>query len=329
MADTPGLPLRLNQEGEGVRDLQQRLLALGYPCTPDRLAWFGPATEAAVRRFQDARRLRVDGCCGTSTWSAVVEAGHELGERHLYLRQPMLRGDDVASLQRQLSALGFDSGKADGIFGGRTDQALHQFQQNVGITADGICGPDTLRALGRLGTRLDDLGSAADLRERERLRSSPRTMAGRCVVVTQGGGLDALADATGHALSRAGARPIVIHHPDESTQAAGANEIFADVVVALRLDPTIRGCTTAYFLGHDGSASAGGETLAKLVQQTVVAAAGVSDLGTRGMRLAILRETRMPAVVCEIGPASAVVERGAAVADAICRALAAWMDAPC
>src|ERR1700694_6244597 len=189
MADPPGLPLRLNQEGEGVRDLQQRLLALGYPCAPDRAAWFGPTTEAAVRRFQEARRLRVDGGCGTSTWSAVVEAGHELGERHLYLRQPMLRGDDVASLQRQLSALGVDSGKADGIFGVRTDQALHQFQQNVGITADGICGPDTLRALRRLGPRLDDLGSAADLRERGRLRSAPRTIARRCVVVTQGGGL--------------------------------------------------------------------------------------------------------------------------------------------
>src|ERR1700694_744962 len=117
-------------------------------------------------------------------------------------------------------------------------------------------------------------------------------MAGRCVCVTEGGVLDALADATGHALARAGAHPMVVHHPDESTQAARANEVFADVVVALRLDPTINGCTTAYFLGHDGSASAGGETLANLVQQTVAAAAGVIDLGTRGMRLAILRETK-------------------------------------
>ena len=46
------------------------------------------------------------------------------------------------------------------------------------------------------------------------------------------------------------------------------------------------------------------------------------------MRLPVLRETQMPAVVCEIGPPTIVVERGAALASALGRAMARWVDAP-
>ena len=44
----------------------------------------------------------------------------------------MLRGDDVAELQQDLGALGFDAGRVDGIFGPRTKDALEQFQRNIG-----------------------------------------------------------------------------------------------------------------------------------------------------------------------------------------------------
>ena len=42
-----------------------------------------------------------------------------------------------------------------------------------------------------------------------------------------------------------------------------------------------------------------------------------------------LRETRMPAVSLELGPARFVVERGLAAADAIARGLSRWADGPC
>ena len=44
--------------------------------------------------------------------------------RMLYHRVPMMRGDDVAELQRQLNALGFDAGTIDGIFGPGTRRAI-------------------------------------------------------------------------------------------------------------------------------------------------------------------------------------------------------------
>ena len=45
------------------------------------------------------------------------------------------------------------------------------------------------------------------------------------------------------------------------------------------------------------------------------------------MALPLLRETRMPAVLIEVGPASLVVERSARLAGALSRVLGEWADA--
>ncbi len=56
-------------------------------------------------------------------------------------------------------------------------------------------------------------------------------------------------------------------------------------------------------------------------------ALGVPDAGVRGMSVPLLRETRMPAVLVEVGPASTVVEQAPALAAAISAALGHWADA--
>jgi hypothetical protein len=60
-----------------------------------------------------------------------------------------MRGDAVAALQRHLRTLGYDLGPAgvDGVFGNHTAQAVRQFQQQHGLTVDGVVGPRTLAAL--------------------------------------------------------------------------------------------------------------------------------------------------------------------------------------
>ena len=123
--------LQLGDEGEAAADVQRRLERLGFSLGTDAKGAYGVGTRAAVEAFQYRRGLRVDGVCGRQTWSALVEAGRRLGDRFLYRRSPMLRGDDVAELQQRLSALGFDTGRVDGIFGDLTSAALGEFQRNA------------------------------------------------------------------------------------------------------------------------------------------------------------------------------------------------------
>jgi N-acetylmuramoyl-L-alanine amidase len=46
------------------------------------------------------------------------------------------------------------------------------------------------------------------------------------------------------------------------------------------------------------------------------------------MRLPVLRETRMPAVLVELGPPSDVVVRTPALAEALATAVQRWVEAP-
>jgi N-acetylmuramoyl-L-alanine amidase len=323
------LRLRQGSRGESVSDVRRRLQALGFGSSGDEPGYFGPGTEQAVLAFQRDRGLRSDGVCGRQTWSALVEAGRVLGERLLYYRKPMLRGDDVAALQAQLGALGFDAGRVDGIFGPLAHEALRDFQRNSGLVDDGIFGPETLNTLLRVGSKTNGQDVVGAIRERQRLRESPRTLLGRRVVVGETGGLAALVDSAKRVLSRAGAIVTTLHDPDGSVQASQANALEGDVYIGLGLDPDRPGCTTAYFLGYNGVSSEGGRRLAEALQVALPRRLGIPDHGAHGMRLPVLRETRMPAVLLEAGPSAVVVERAADLAAAVAEAVAQWVSAPC
>ena len=320
------LPLQLGDAGDGVRDLQQRLAAGGEPVSGDPRGRFGAHTQAAVTAFQRRRGLPASGVCDPATWMALVEAGHRPGDRLLYLRRPMLRGDDVAHLQRSLGALGFDAGRVDGIFGHQTERALVDFQHNVGLTPDGRCGPGVLGSLDRLGDRADYRTNVAGVREREQLRSRPPVLAGRRVVLGESGGLDVLVHAIDRVLQDAGAVVALLHHPHHSVQAVEANDFQADVYLGFSLvdQPS---CEAAYY-STTGWESPGGRRLASLLVDSWSTIVDLDIEPARGRWLPILRETRMPAVACGLGPPSSVVTLAPALASATSRALAAWVETP-
>jgi N-acetylmuramoyl-L-alanine amidase len=315
--------LRAGDHGDAVRDLQTRLAELGLGSAPDDFGTFGDGTDAAVRAFQARRGLHVDGLCGRQTWAALVEAGYRPGDRLLYYSSPFLRGDDVADLQRRLGALGFDAGRVDGIFGPDTQRALLDFQRNAGITPDAVCGVVTLAALARLSGRTPP-DPVAGVREREHLRRSAPTLAGRRLVVGDLGGLAALVRAVNRSLTGTGAMVIGLAHPDASAQAAQANGIGADAYLGVASRG--QGCRTAFY-ATEGFESAGGRRLAECIQDRIPDVLGAARRPAEGMAVPILRETRMPAVVCELGPPSTVVERGAALAAAFAVALECWVHA--
>jgi len=56
-------------------------------------------------------------------------------------------GPDVVALQQRLTALGYDTGTADGTFGASTQTAVMNFQKAKNLQADGVVGATTWAAL--------------------------------------------------------------------------------------------------------------------------------------------------------------------------------------
>lgn len=323
--------LRRGADGDAVRDVQQRLLAAGAPVRPT--GRYDDATEGAVRAFQEQRGLRVDGICGPETWGALIESGYALGDRLLYLCQPMLRGDDVAELQRRCNGLGFDAGREDGIFGPATERALAAFQRDAGVATDKVCGPATVAALQRVGSLA--AGSVASVREREALRNRSRRLGGTRIFVATDLGLAALGAAVATALRRQGAIVALdTSGEDAALVAASANRFDAEAFVALTTGATA-GARCAYF-ANKSFRSEGGFCLAERLTDALRAAVDDAEPPI-GRTYRLLRDTRMAAVVCELLAAddadatgvltARLADVAAAIADGIRRGVEEPLDA--
>lgn len=312
--------------GSKIGDLHERLTDLGYSIAPPEFGRvFGASTAAAVREFQQQYGLTTDGIVGSETWDALVAAGYRLGDRLVYLRTPMLRGDDVSELQSRLNSIGFGAGAVDGIFGDKTAAALRDFQRNVGCTVDGVFGPETAAALKSLGHKaapvvaedpaellrsakgisgkrilLDPLGLSGELPLGSGPRLQPFADEDRfSMLVAEELALDLKARGAAPLQSRTAGDELT---PEE--RAAIANEAAVDAVVAIGLgcddDPEVSGVACYYYAGASRE-SQSGRLLAKLCHSRVLEATGSVDCRIHGRNWAILRLTRSPAVIVELG----------------------------
>jgi predicted transcriptional regulator len=136
--------------GLAVKDIQERLESLGFDLGDEgEQALFGRLTATAVLAFRVKNGLPEGEDVDRDTWTALVDATFAFGNRLLYLRMPHFHGRDVFTLQTALASLGF-SCTADSIFGAHTEKAVREFQQNAGISSDGIVGHSTFSAINRL-----------------------------------------------------------------------------------------------------------------------------------------------------------------------------------
>lgn len=170
--------------GEDVREMQQALIDLGFlKGTADGI--FGNNTENAVRAFQKKNSLVSDGLAGKKTRELILKKAAEknkpksaktakpkttpkptatpkpsaTGQTSSKPSSGSLFGGDYATirygdqgnrvkiLQNALISAGYLSGKADGIFGKNTLNAVKAFQKSKKLTADGLAGTKTLSAL--------------------------------------------------------------------------------------------------------------------------------------------------------------------------------------
>jgi peptidoglycan hydrolase-like protein with peptidoglycan-binding domain len=108
---------------------------------------FGTKTSSALIKFQQLyNHLPNNGVVDAETILQLDEAVW-LSQRET-LREGST-GEEVKALQEMFTAYDLQTLKADGYFGRKTKEAIIWFQQNWGLTADGIVGKQTWAALYR------------------------------------------------------------------------------------------------------------------------------------------------------------------------------------
>ena len=244
------------------------------------------------------------------------------------LTSPNLRGDDVVELQNRLARIGFDCGRIDGIFGPLTAHALEDFQSNCGLPTDAVCGIETIRVLARVSGQTGTGPGVSAVRERERLRETPTSVASLRVVVGQFGGLSAVTRALTRELRLAGAQVMSLDEPDAITQARAANRYAADVY--LGFDSGTGDRCVVHFYRVPAFESLGGRALATCISSALAPLSSL-DLSVGdpcGMRLPVLRETKMPAVLCTLAPVRRAVDMAPLIAASVAEALDMWTMRP-
>lgn len=317
--------LKHGDENDDVVRLQQQLATAGFALALAANGSFDASTAAAVADFQASRGLSVDGICGPHTWAALQEAQWTLGDRNLYLSQPMLRGDDVAELQLRLGALGFDAGRVDGIFGTNTAGAVKEFQLNAGLVGDAVGNAATMDALKRMAARVT-AATVAAVRERAKLQRAPRRLTEQHIMIASTSTMAAAAGELATGLRRSGATVTEVYDAPETDQVDEANRLVVDAYLGL-LPSEVAECRVAYF-ATEGFVSPGGQRLASILGQRLPAALGTDNVEVKGMRLPVLRHTRMTAVQCLVGPPGLVQARLAPLARTLESSLSRWATQP-
>ena len=286
--------------------------------------------STGIRFFQQTHGLKADGIVGSQTWARLMEAQWDLGERELqFTPELLMRGRDVTALQRRLSDLGFNCGRVDGIFGPRTDVALREFQENLGLEVDGVCGAETVTAFHGLARAITG-GRAERLRDSHAFDRQRTGLAGKVIVLDPGhGGVDTGSSANGlierdvvadialrleRLLSQQDAVVLMTRPPhasagavtDDEARAMFANAQQADAVLSLHLDecnsPRANGVAAFYFGGgRSGGHSETGQILAWELVESLSETTGLTNLRAHTRQWDLLRLTTMPAVRLYMG----------------------------
>lgn len=328
--------LRRGDSGPAVAEIRAALRRFGLlpgPVDSSAENRFDAAVEDAVRGFQQQRGLITDGIVGPSTYRALREAGHTLGDRMLALMiSAPMSGDDVVTLQERLLELGYNPGRPGGVFDEQTERALRQFQREYGLRPDGLCGPATLRSLRQLGRKVTG-GRPHLMREQELLRQAGPRLRGKRIVVDPGhGGADRGVVVAGVAeadlmwdlarrlvgrMSATGMDAMLSRRedtcPPDAERAAFANNAGADLVLSLHTDANhsmhAQGLATFHFGNGTGATSTVGEALAGFIQRELLTRTPMLDCRSQARTWELLRLTRMPAVRVEVGYLSHLGDR--------------------
>ena len=153
-ANSDNTYIRQNASGETVKRIQTELKALNY-YSGKITGNAGEKTVAAIKSFQRKNGLTADGIAGPQT-IAKIDAAYEskTGKSSSSATSSSAsglklnsKGTDVRNLQQDLTTLGYYWAEITGNFGAKTETAVKRFQEENGLTADGVAGAKTLNAI--------------------------------------------------------------------------------------------------------------------------------------------------------------------------------------
>jgi N-acetylmuramoyl-L-alanine amidase len=285
-------PLQHGVTGPRVRELHDRLIELGHAPLIDPLGTYADGTVVVVEAFQRSRGLPITGVVDATTWSRLIEAGWQLGQRLLYLARPNVRGDDVAELQVRLAQLGFNPGRIDGIFGPVLERALSDFQRNCGLAGDGTLTQATLRELTRMTLRTPDrhlVNDARDLAGFDEVAGGPLVLCGN----------SPLAPLLEQRIGTAYTVYDLSSQTDDQV-AHYANEHAAAAVLKMQVLEHLNGIHLHYWASYRAH-SRRGEQLASALAIALTRSQLLPPIEVTGMALPIMRETAMTTLHVEHG----------------------------
>src|SRR5699024_5694802 len=161
-----GQTLKRGHHGKPVEQLQRKLANNNPPFYPNKGAknsgidsYFGGDTEDAVRRFQSYYGLAVDGLAGKKTFDKLggktskKKASKSSNSSAKLPEGGVCRGDrgeKVMRLQRVINKANFKVGKVEGIYGGKTEDAVRRLQSVYDAhNVDGVYGQRTKTRLAK------------------------------------------------------------------------------------------------------------------------------------------------------------------------------------
>ena len=133
-----------NLAKDEVEDLKSRLNYVGYSTNDDI-----NELKAVVGVFIEDNSFG-DINNKEDFWSELINFGYKLGDRILSFNNKTLYGSDVEELQELLSRMGFYSEPINGKYSRSVVEGVTKFQENRGITIDGVVGHNTVYEIKKL-----------------------------------------------------------------------------------------------------------------------------------------------------------------------------------
>ena len=149
-SDFKTLKTGATNDGDTVKKVQQRLVELHYMPYPEKdsdgkgvvTTTYGSMCAKAITKFQERNGLKQSGQSDKTTYDKLMS-----DKATAYTMKKDDKLDIVRTIQEALVKKGYLKGKADGVCGEKTIDAVKAFQKANNLTADGQAGTKTLQLL--------------------------------------------------------------------------------------------------------------------------------------------------------------------------------------